>query len=68
MKITLKAARVNKGMTQDEAAKAFGISRNTLGNWESGKTSPDGVLLHKIGEVYECNLNDIFLPQMLTKS
>ena len=33
-KITLKAARVNSGLTQAEAAKEMGVSTVTLGLWE----------------------------------
>lgn len=38
-KLTLKAARVNKGISQGYAAEHFGITRATLCNWESGKNS-----------------------------
>ena len=33
-KITLKAARVNAGLTQKEAAKKIGISYQTLSDYE----------------------------------
>ena len=39
-KITLAAARVNAGLSQQEAAKALGVSVATLQNYESGKTVP----------------------------
>ena len=38
--ITLKAARVNAGMTQDEVAKKAGITVQTLSSWEIGKSVP----------------------------
>ncbi|WP_270649194.1 helix-turn-helix transcriptional regulator [Limosilactobacillus mucosae] len=34
MALTLKAARVNAGMTQIQAAKKLGVSNQTLGRWE----------------------------------
>jgi DNA-binding XRE family transcriptional regulator len=37
-KITLKAARVNADMTQDEATERIGKSKQTIVNWETGKT------------------------------
>ena len=40
MSITLKAARVNVGMTQEQMASALGISVETLRNYERGKTFP----------------------------
>ena len=33
-KITLRAARVNKGLTQEKAAKLLCISPSTLNKWE----------------------------------
>jgi transcriptional regulator with XRE-family HTH domain len=59
MKLTLKAIRVNKNMTQEEAAKLLGISVDTLGNYERGATFPDVPVIKKIEEVYETNYNDI---------
>lgn len=40
-KITLKAARVNVGLTQKEAAAQLGVSNKTLGNWENGLSMPN---------------------------
>ena len=40
MPITLKAARINKDLTQKQAAEKFGVSKNTVGNWERGKSFP----------------------------
>lgn len=51
-KISLKAARVNKGLTQDAAAKMLGISVFTLINYESGKSYPDVPIIKKIEKVY----------------
>jgi transcriptional regulator with XRE-family HTH domain len=59
MKLTLKAIRVNKKMTQEDAAKRLGISVDTLGNYERGTTFPDVPVIKKIEEVYETNYNDI---------
>ena len=49
-KMTLKAARINKGLTQQQAADAIGIRVDTLSNYERGKTYPDVVILKKIEE------------------
>ena len=40
MKLTLKAARVNKGLTQEDVAKALNVTKKTVGSWEMGKTMP----------------------------
>lgn len=40
MTITLKAARVNRGITQEELASMLNVSKKTISSWESGKTVP----------------------------
>lgn len=35
-KISLAAARVNAGLTQDEVAKRMHVSKTTILNWEKG--------------------------------
>lgn len=63
MPMTLKAARVNCGLTQEEAAKRIGVSLYTIGNWESYKTFPDALQILKIQDVYNVCYDDlIFLP------
>ena len=67
-KVKLKALRVNKEMSQAEAAEALGISLKTLQNRETYTTFPNAVQLVKICETYGCGLDNIFLPDMLAKS
>lgn len=52
-KVTLKAARTNKGYTQEKAAELIGISVFTLANYEAGKSFPDVPILKRIEKVYE---------------
>ncbi len=59
MSITLKAARVNKGLTQKEAAKALDIAVDTLGQYEKGKTFPDVPCIKKMEALYGISYNDI---------
>lgn len=59
MAITLKAARVNVDMSQMEAAKLLGISKNTLSNYEKYKTKPDIELSKRIAALYGCTVDDI---------
>lgn len=40
MRISLKAARVNKNLKQKELAKALGVTQKTVCQWESGKVKP----------------------------
>lgn len=62
-KITLKMAREIRGLTQAEAAKLIGVSVDTLGNYERGRSYPDVPVLRKIEKVYGIPYNRlIFLP------
>ncbi|MBO5238692.1 MAG: helix-turn-helix transcriptional regulator [Lachnospiraceae bacterium] len=64
MAITLKSARVNKDLTQAQAAKLIGITVDTLSNYERGKSYPDVPVIQKIEEVYEVSYSDlIFCPK-----
>lgn len=55
-KITLAAARVNAGMTQDDVTKALNVSKTTIVNWESGKTIPATDKAFKLAELYRIPL------------
>lgn len=68
MKITLKALRVNAGLSQKEVAKKLGISNNTLIKWERYLSYPRVLQLDKMCKLYGCSMDDIFLPDNLTKS
>lgn len=62
-KITLKAARVNAGYLQKEAAKKLDVSNKTLSSWENGITMPKANMIDKICNLYGvCYDNLIFLP------
>lgn len=59
MKMTLKALRVNAGLTQQEAADKIGVFIGTLRSYESGKTSPDPVVIGKMCDLYGMTFDDI---------
>jgi len=62
-KMTLKAARVNVGLSQKEAAAAIGVGNKTLGSWESGASFPKADQIEKICNLYLVTYDDlIFLP------
>lgn len=63
MEITIKAARVNAGKTQTDAAKEAGISRTTLQNYENYETIPDIKTAKRLASIYGVSINDIkFYP------
>ena len=61
MKISLKAARVNAGMTQNEAARKAGVSKSSIINWEKGKTFPTATKMMELCKLYCVTMDDIFL-------
>lgn len=66
---TLKAARVNAGMTQQEAAIKIGVSVDSIRNYENGKSYPDVPVLKKIEQVYGVKYEEIiFLPRDYDKT
>lgn len=68
MKVTLKAARISAGITQEEAASAAGVSKRTICSWEANKTAPTITQMFRLCDAYGCKVDDIFLPDMLAKS
>lgn len=59
MKLTLKAARVNRGLTQKTAADAIGVTEDTMSNWERGKSYPDALHIKKIEDVYGVSYDNL---------
>lgn len=61
--MTLKAMRINRNLTQKQAAKEIGVSKSTFGKWERGICYPDVMQLKKIENAYGITYEDIiFLP------
>lgn len=59
--LTVKAARINAGLTQKEAAKALGISYQTLSHYERDSSQIRQATLDKMYEVYRLDKRQIFL-------
>jgi len=65
VKITLKAARVNKELTAKEASELLNINVATLRNYEKGVTIPNWNIVKQIENLYGISADDIFLPKKL---
>ena len=59
-KISLKAARVNAQLSQQEAAERIGVAVSTLRNWEAGKTYPKQPQIEKLCDVYGISFDILF--------
>ena len=58
--MSLKLARVEKDLSQEELAKIVGVSRNTIGLIEAGKYNPSLNLCISICKALSRTLNDLF--------
>ena len=61
-KLSLKAARVNAGLTQEEAEQAINVTGKTLISWEKGVTHPTVDKLLRLCSLYDVQISDIFIP------
>ena len=68
MQITLAAARVNAGLTQEEVANDMKISRATLSGWEKGKTQIGVAELDYLSRKYSIPIDCFLLPSQSTDS
>lgn len=55
----IKTLRTKKNMTQDELAEKLFVTRQTVSNYETGRSRPDVDMLAKIAEVLETDANTV---------
>ena len=63
----IKNARNNAGMTQEQAAEALGVSRQTVSNWETGKSYPDIVSVIRMSDLYDVSLDHLLKEETSMK-
>lgn len=67
--MTLKALRVNLGWSLEEAAEQYGVSVDTIRNYEKFKTYPTAPIIMKILTASNMKFEDIiFLPSKTNES
>ena len=57
--MTILKIRKDKKMTQEEFAKLFNVTRQTVSNWENEKSYPDLQTLIKISDMFEISLDTL---------
>lgn len=62
-RITLKAARVNCGLTQGEMAQKLGVSRESVLAWETGKATIKAHILMAYAQITGFSVDDFILPE-----
>ena len=55
----IKYARKQKGYTQEQVAENLLVSRQTISNWENGRSLPDIISIIKMSELYELSLDEM---------
>ena len=65
MKISLKAARVNANLTQEEVAKLLRKNKQTIVNWENGKTVIDVGNFTALCQLYKIDKDCIFFARSI---
>ena len=55
----LRELRKRKGLTQEQLAEQFNISRRSVSRWETGSNMPDVGLLIEIADFFEVDIREI---------
>ncbi|MGE4572608.1 MAG: helix-turn-helix domain-containing protein [Candidatus Izemoplasmatales bacterium] len=63
----LQYIRKIRGMTQQDIADSFNISRQAIQKWENGESAPDISKLYDLSIIYNISL-DILLDDSLTEN
>ena len=58
IKLSYRAARVNRGLNLKEASAALEIGLTTLHSYENGYTKPNAETLRKMANLYGCEVSD----------
>ena len=56
----MKQLRLEKKLTQQQAADKLGVSMQSVSHWECGNTLPDVMLLPEIARLYGVTVDDLF--------
>ena len=55
----LRELRKEKGLTQEQLAEQFNVSRRSVSRWETGNNMPDLSMLITLAEYYEVDVKEI---------
>ena len=51
--------RKKHGLSQDDFANLFNVSRQTVSNWENGKSYPDLEMIIKISDYFKISVDEL---------
>ena len=55
----LKDVRMQAGLTQEQVAEKIMVSRQTVSNWENGKSLPDIVSIMRLSDLYQISIDEL---------
>lgn len=61
MKNRIEAIRKERGILQEEFAKAMGVSRQTISSLENGRYNPSILLAYKIATYFSMTIEEVFI-------
>ena len=61
MKNKIETIRKERGILQEEFARALGVSRQTISSLETGRYNPSILLAHKIAKYFGMRIEDVFI-------
>lgn len=61
MKNRIETIRKDRGILQDEMAKAMGVSRQTISSLENGRYNPSIMLAYKIAKYFGMTIEEVFV-------
>ena len=61
MKNKIETIRKERGIRQEEFARAMGVSRQTISSLENGRYNPSILLAHKIAKFFGMAIEDVFI-------
>ena len=62
MQNRLRELREREGLSQGELALRLEVSRQTINALETGKYDPSLPLAFRIARLFDCRIEDVFLP------
>ena len=57
----IEAIRKERGIRQEEFAKAMGVSRQTISSLENGRYNPSILLAHRIARYFGMAIEEVFI-------
>ena len=61
MKNRIEDIRTERGIRQEELAKAMGVSRQTISSLENGRYNPSIMLAHNIAKYFGMTIEEVFI-------